>query len=144
MANILIIDDDPTISKLLSILVCRIGHRAVWKATLETGVAEASANEYDIIFLDVYLPDGNGLEALPRICQTSSCPLVIVLTAYSDPDGARLAIKNGAWDYFSKTDDKAKIQFQIKRAIEYRKDCENIPKNMSSWILMTLSVTVPK
>lgn len=132
MANILIIDDDPTVSKLLCLLVHRIGHQAVWKATLQTGVAEAMTNTYDIVFLDVHLPDGNGLDALPNIRQTASNPVVIVLTAYGQTEGARVAVQYGAWDYIQKSDDISQIRFQIRRAIEYRQgrdvqpspDCE--------------------
>lgn len=121
MANILIIDDDPVISKLLSKMIGRNGHRAVCQATLQSGVAEASSGLYDIVFLDVHLPDGNGLEILPRIRQAPASPTVIILTGYGDPDGASIAIKNGAWDYIQKTDDHEKILFQIKRVLEFRK-----------------------
>ena len=47
-------------------------------------------------------PDGNGLMLLPDHNATPSAPEVIIITGYGSPDGAELAIKNGAWDFIEK------------------------------------------
>ena len=54
---------------------------------------------YYVVFLDVRLPDGNGLDLLPRLNALPVAPEVIIMTGYGDPNGAELAIKCGAWDY---------------------------------------------
>ena len=49
------------------------------------------------------MPDGNGLDLLPKIHELPSQPEVIIITGLGDPDGAEIAIKNGAWDYIEKS-----------------------------------------
>src|SRR4030042_6321265 len=102
MANILIIDDDQLIRDTLCNAVTRMGHRTSAASTLQEGLEAARSGLYDVVFLDVKMPDGNGLDILPVIRKTQSMPEVIILTGYGDPDGAELAIKNGAWDYIEK------------------------------------------
>lgn len=55
-----------------------------------------------MIFLDVMMPDGNGLDLLPELKATPSIPEVIIITAVGSPDSAETAVKNGAWDYLQK------------------------------------------
>ena len=69
MAKVLIIDDDFSVCKLLAALVKRTGHEAHYRTNLAEGFGEAQTNDYDVVFLDVKLPDGNGLDLLPAIRQ---------------------------------------------------------------------------
>jgi len=98
MAHVMIIDDDVVMCEMLSSMVHRTGHEAVFAHTLREGMLQVSATNYDIVFLDIRMPDGSGLDVLPRIRELPSPPEVIIMTGYGDPDGAELAIKNGAWD----------------------------------------------
>ena len=67
MAKILIIDDDPEMCEMLLDLIARMGHNASCRNTLEDGLKEVRSNPYDIVFLDVQLPDGSGLDILPKM-----------------------------------------------------------------------------
>ena len=58
MAKVLIIDDDKTICEIMSSLVNQMGHDAACEYTLDGGLKEALANPYDVVFLDVEMPDG--------------------------------------------------------------------------------------
>lgn len=122
MANILIIDDDPTICELLSFLVKDIGHDATYAHTLKDGLREACIKEFDVVMLDVHLPDGNGLDALPKIREASSSPEIIIITGSGEPDGAELAIKSGAWDYIVKPSSNKEMLLPLMSALEYRKE----------------------
>jgi DNA-binding NtrC family response regulator len=73
----------------------------------------------DVVILDIRLPDGNGLDALPRIRESEHSPEVIILSGSSDPDGAELAIRSGAWSYITKPPTLNKIQLPVQRAVEY-------------------------
>ena len=128
MARVLIIDDDPIICETISHIVNRLGHEAACVYTLGDGLAEVSASDYDVVFLDVRMPDGNGLDILPRIQQASSSPEVIILTGYGDPDGAELAIRNGAWDYLEKPSSRQRISLTLTRALQYRQQKEAVRK----------------
>lgn len=119
-SSILIVDDDPMTSKLLSDVLVRMGHRTAVAATLKEGLEAVYAHEFDLILLDVGLPDGNGLEALPDFVATKSRPEVIIITGAGDVNGAELAIKSGAWDYLEKPPSRENISLSISRALQYR------------------------
>lgn len=80
MAKILIIDDEETMCQSLSLVGRRSGHDTFCANTLAAGLEKASSEPVDLIFLDVRLPDGNGLEMLPRLAQTPSRPEIIIMT----------------------------------------------------------------
>lgn len=120
MAYVLIIDDDEIFVKMLSALVKSLGHEASYALTCKDGLPVAATGRFDIVFLDVRLPDGTGLEVLPKIREIPSPPEVIIITGVGDPDGAELAIKNGAWDYIEKLFSIERITLSLVRALEYR------------------------
>ena len=120
MARILIIDDDPMMCQTLSDMVTASGHSESRALTLAEGMEKASAGQFDVVFLDVRMPDGNGLQVLPRIRSAPSAPEVIIMTGEGDPDGAELAIKNGAWDYVEKPSSLKRILLPLTRALQYR------------------------
>jgi len=120
MANILIIDDDRTICETISNVVKRMGHSATSASNLQQGLEVALSGRFDIVFLDVRMPDGNGLEILPKIRGIPSLPEVIIITGFGDPDGAELAIKHGAWDYIQKPSTAEEMTLSLIRALQYR------------------------
>ncbi len=119
MARILIIDDDPGIRKYLSMVLENSGHATVSSPLLLDGIRKCEHGEFDIVFLDVQLPDGNGLESLPLIQNSAGRPEVVIITGEGDPDGAELAIQSGAWDYIEKPFLLDSILLQVKRALLY-------------------------
>jgi len=121
MPRILIIDDDESICHVLSRTVKRMGCEAASVGTLAAGVAAARSSHFDIVFLDVKLPDGNGLAILGELTATPAQPAVIIITGMGDPAGAELAITNGAWDYIEKTYSIEQISLTLKRALDYRR-----------------------
>ncbi|MBW1861681.1 MAG: sigma-54-dependent Fis family transcriptional regulator [Deltaproteobacteria bacterium] len=122
MSNILIVDDDKMLCKTLSRYIEKIGHDVTHALTLEDGLREVSSNDFDVVFLDVRLPDGDGLDALSKMERTSSGPEVIIITGAGDPDGAELAIRSGAWAYIEKPLSMENVALQLTRALQYRKE----------------------
>jgi two-component system NtrC family response regulator len=121
VANILIIDDDDTMCQSLSLVAKRWGHEVSSANTLGTGLEKAAAQPCDVVFLDVRMPDGNGLDALGAIKETPSAPEIIIMTGYGNANGAELAIRSGAWDYIEKGSSVKDITLSLIRALEYRK-----------------------
>lgn len=119
MGYVIIIDDDAIYRDLLSDHCQQQGHDALVAGTIEEGKRLLAKNQVDLIFLDVRLPDGNGLELLPFIQRLPSSPEVIIITGMGDADGAELAIKNGAWDYIQKPLSRQGIILHMQRAMEY-------------------------
>jgi two-component system NtrC family response regulator len=93
--------------------------------TLIGGLHAAREAAYDVVFLDVRMPDGNGLDFIPRLRATASCPEVIIMTGFGNEDGAEIAIKSGAWDYVQKTGSPSEILLPLSRALQYRHGLRN-------------------
>jgi len=95
-------------------------HNAFASHTLADGLGHSRATPCDIIFLDLLLPDGNGLDVLPLLKGLPSRPEIIIITGANEPNGAELAINSGAWDYIQKTDTQERLVLSFLRALEYR------------------------
>jgi len=120
MADILIIDDDQLICTTLSHVVRAQNHTPACAFSLKEGLAMASARSFDVVFLDVRLPDGSGLDIVQALRDTPSSPEVIIITGFGDVDGAELAITHGAWDYLEKSASIDEIILPLERALQYR------------------------
>ncbi len=120
MATVLIIDDDKLICDWIANVVTRLGHHPVSVQLLREGLKKLQSESFDIVFVDVRLPDGSGVESMPKIKSTRSSPEIIVITGLGHPDEAELAIKSGAWDYLEKPASFDTIKLPLLRALEYR------------------------
>ena len=120
MADVLIIDDDLLLCKILSDEINKLGHSPTFVLNLRDGLQLAGSRAFDVIMLDVQLPDGNGIEQIPRLLNLSTSPDVIIMTAAGDPDGAEISIKCGAWDYIQKPASAKAMMLPLIRALEYR------------------------
>ncbi|MFP5238612.1 MAG: sigma-54-dependent transcriptional regulator [Acidobacteriota bacterium] len=120
MGKILIIDDDEPIREALTRVVERLGHEPSMAASLAQGLAMARDGDFDVIMLDVRLPDGNGLEAIGELHGSPSRPEVIVITGWGDPDGAEAAMRKGAWDYIEKPPTLRSMTGPLLSALAYR------------------------
>ncbi len=122
MAKVLVIDDDQMFSDMVSELVARLGHDVSIASSLKEGLAAALSEPFDVVFLDIRLPDGNGLDILPKLKERERSPEIIIMTGFGDASGAELAIKNGAWDYIQKPSSVKQIQLAFTRAVQYREE----------------------
>jgi len=121
MTDVLIIDDDEQVCRFLSKIFTGMGYEVSYELTLKQGLAKIFSHSVDILFLDVNLPDGNGLEAISTIRQHAFAPEIIIITADENIDGAEMAMKSRAWDYISKTGSSKNFRFALERAVEYRR-----------------------
>ncbi len=122
MADILIIDDDQTLAKMLVGQMMSVGHEAEAANTLTEGLEKISRSSFDVILLDVQLPDGNGLEYLGRFKNAASSPEVIIITGQGEADGAEKAVISGAWSYIEKPHVIRELPLQLTRALQYRQE----------------------
>ena len=119
-ANILIIDDDEGISYTLARMAQDEGHMAKTALTLTEGLPLALSGEYEVLFLDVRLPDGNGIDIIPKIQAMPFPPEIIIITAYGDKGGAKTALKSGVWDFIEKPARINELKLSLIRALQYR------------------------
>lgn len=129
MAKVLIVDDDRLNSEMLFDMISGMGHEVSCAFTAEEGLRKVQSQASDVVFLDVQLPDGNGLMLLPVMHAAPSTPEVIIITGFGSPDGAELAIKNGAWDFIEKPLIWKMIELPLMRALQYReaKKAKRVP-----------------
>ncbi len=120
-SRILIIDDDQQLCRLLQDIVFRMGLAADAETTLARGVEQNCFREYDVVLLDVNLPDGNGLDIIPQLREVPFPPEIIIMTGYGEQTGAEIAIENNVWDYLQKGASFQNIKLSLKRALQYRK-----------------------
>lgn len=102
MANVLIVDDDITICKMMATKIRSMGHDVQYALTLDEGMRKSCIGTFDAVYLDVNLPDGSGLQGLTKIKEVAPDTEIIVITGVGRHDDAELAISNGAWDYIEK------------------------------------------
>ncbi|WP_041280669.1 sigma-54-dependent transcriptional regulator [Desulfosudis oleivorans] len=120
MADILVIDDDESVCRLFARAISRMGHRADAVLTLGEGMDKIKSGLFDLVLLDVRLPDGNGLAAVPAILKGPGEPEVIIITGQGDADGAEMATRSGAWAYVEKPPVMDQLTLHIRRALEFR------------------------
>jgi len=118
-AKILIIDDDEGMAYTLGRMAQEQGHQPRTVHNLRDGLALATSGEYEVVFLDVRLPDGSGIDIIPEIKGISDAPEIIIITAYGEKEGAQTALKNGAWDYIEKPARLNALKLSLKRALQY-------------------------
>jgi two-component system NtrC family response regulator len=120
MATLLIIDDDPKICLFMSELAQGWGYRIATANSLENGNRLAGENCFDLVLLDLELPDGNGLSIIPDLLRSPGNPEVIIITGTGNVRGAELAFKYGAWDYVQKPFTSDEAYLPVTRALAYR------------------------
>ena len=122
MAKIFILDDDQDICDMYRYHLNLLKHQTDFAVSITEGMEKLKKFMPDVVLLDVRLPDGNGLHILPRIKELPSKPDVIIVTGKGDPDGAELALTNGAWDYMEKPSSVSQMTLPIVRALEFRSE----------------------
>ena len=117
--RILVIDDESVICDACRLVLAEKGHSVDHCLTGNAGLLAIEGGKYDLILLDVKLPDVDGMEILKSVREKGPVPVVIVMTGYSTMSNALQAMKLGAADYLAKpfTDD------ELIEAIE--KSCTN-------------------
>ncbi len=131
MANLLVVDDDELVRDSIIQVIRRMGHSSTSATSVGEALKKVRAENYDIVFCDVRMPDGSGLDILPSLRSGPSAPEVIIITGYGDPDGAELAIKKGAWDYLEKPLSVKETTLVIERALDYRAKKQSMGKTVA-------------
>ena len=117
-ASVLIADDDTRIRKALSQRIEHWGHD-VWTASDGKEALETARNRgFDIILLDLNMPNHTGLEVLQRLRREGNGATIVVLTAHGSLQSAVDAMKLGADDFLSKPADLDVLRAVVDRSLE--------------------------
>lgn len=114
--NILIIDDEPQICKLLQIALESNNYRTNIANTAQEGIVKAANHPPDLILLDLGLPDKNGQDVLEELRNWYKSP-VIILSVQKDEENIVKALDNGATDYLTKPFRTGELLARIRSAL---------------------------
>src|SRR6202795_3802864 len=119
--SILVVDDEIEIREGLEALLTSESFEVTLAETGEAGLARLEDRPFDLMLLDVSLPDRNGIELLREIHRRDPQLSVILITAFGSIDMARAAFKGGAQDFITKPWSNDELIAQISLAIEGRR-----------------------
>ena len=119
--SILVVDDESEIREGLELLLTSEGYGVSSAETGESGLAKLGEQPFDLLLLDVSLPDRNGLELLREIRKRDPQLSVVLITAYGSIEMARAAFKGGALDYITKPWSNDELLAQVAQAVESRR-----------------------
>lgn len=100
--TVLIVDDDPDISKMLRRFFETSGYAVITAETGAKAVQAATGQAVSVVLLDLGLPDDSGLAVLNKIKQAKPGLPIIMVTGDNDEEVAQKAVELGAWDYVTK------------------------------------------
>jgi DNA-binding NtrC family response regulator len=117
--RILVVDDEADIRESLEILLSAEGYNIDLAQNGTEGLRRAEAGNYDLILLDLMMPDRSGMDVLKEVRERDSETPIFMITAYGSAEVAVSALKSGANDYFSKPWDNEKLLIEIDRMIAH-------------------------
>lgn len=126
--TVLVADDDRTIRTVLTQALTRAGCKVHATASLVTLMRWVEEGKGDLVISDVMMPDGNGLEALPRISELRPGMPVIVISAQNTIMTAIQAAEAEAYDYLPKPFDLPDLMKRAARALEQKRRAQVTPK----------------
>ena len=119
--TVLVADDDRTIRTVLTQALTRAGCKVHATSSLTTLMRWIAEGKGDVVISDVMMPDGNGLEMLPKIAQDRPGLPVIVISAQNTIMTAIQAAEAEAYDYLPKPFDLPDLMKRTARALEQRR-----------------------
>ncbi len=115
--RILVVDDEADIRESLHTLLTLEDFQVDLAASAAEGLAKVERSAYDLVLLDLMMPDRSGMDVLEEIRQRDRETPIFLITAYGSVQVAVDALKRGASDYFSKPWDNEKLLIEIDRTI---------------------------
>src|SRR5512141_2078202 len=100
--HILIIDDEASLRQTLARILQRVGFEVTTTASGQEGITLLSQHAFDLVYLDLRMPEMNGLDVLQQIHAKHPDLPVILFTAQPDLHSAVEALRRGATDYLMK------------------------------------------
>jgi DNA-binding NtrC family response regulator len=116
--KILIVDDEPVLQDVLSTLLRREGFQVVQALTANDALRQAEEQEFDLVVLDLMLPDRPGLEVLKELKARDPEVVVVVVTAYSSVETAITAMREGAFHYIPKPFKNQEVVLTVRKGLE--------------------------
>lgn len=138
--RILVVDDEPLTRRVLEQFLGREGFAVVTTGTAASAVSEVGRSSFDLVLLDLILPDGDGISVCRRIRARSRVPIIILSTKRELADRVT-GLDTGADDYivkpFELPEVLARVRAQLRRAGELSREDEARPLVIGDLVIET-------
>ncbi len=119
--RILVVDDEEVIRDVLATLLEKEGYEVAVASTAGEALTLFEAEPYDVVLLDLMLPDRSGLDVLREIRKVDPDAVVVIVTAYSSIEGAIGAMRDGAFHYIPKPFQNQEVLLTVRKGAEARR-----------------------
>lgn len=119
--QLLVVDDEQSIRRLLEKELSSPERSVATAGSAREALALIRKRQFDVIVLDIQLPDGNGIEMMDRFRKAAMGAEVILITGFGDIDSAVEAMKRSAYDYITKPFNLDRLELVIEKA--YQRAC---------------------
>ncbi len=120
LEKVLIIEDEPVVRNLLNEILLRRKCTVTLSQTLAEAQALLGRESFDLIMLDLRLPDGDGSKFLEQLAVLPERPMVVMVTGFGSIESAVACMRAGAFDYVMKPFTPSQIDVILKKAQTYR------------------------
>jgi DNA-binding NtrC family response regulator len=120
LEKILIVEDEPVVRNLLQSIFVRHKCMVTCAGTLAEASACVGRESFDLMLLDIRLPDGDGQKFLEQVTALPERPLVVMVTGYGTIESAVSCMRTGAFDYVLKPFSPSQIDVILRKAQSYR------------------------
>lgn len=117
MAKVLVADDAAFMRLRLRTILQQAGHEVVEAATGSEAVDKFASEGPNVVFLDITMPEMDGMEALSAIKRSDPAARVVMCTALGQQNIILQAVKDGALDFIVKPFDQARVLAALSRAV---------------------------
>ena len=117
--KIIVLEDDAIVRSNLENFLRRQRFDVASAPTLAAARDYLNRDNFDLIFMDMRLPDGEGIDLLKYLQTRPQRPLAVVMTGFGSVESAVECMKNGAFDYLIKPFSTDQIEFTLRKAQEY-------------------------
>lgn len=138
--EILIIDDEPDIRELLEITIGRMGLKTVTADSVAAAATLLNQREFALCLTDMKLPDGNGMQIIQHIQQSTPQTPVAMITAFGNVETAIGALKAGAFDFITKPIDLERLRNLIQTCLRLEEGGEPVGYNNTAQLLGNTAV----
>lgn len=118
--KVLIVEDEPVVRNLQSEIFMRRKFAVSTAESLTQAETLLARESFDLVMLDIRLPDGDGQQFLEKLATLPERPLVVMVTGYGSIESAVACMRAGAFDYVLKPFTPSQIDVIIKKAASYR------------------------
>lgn len=141
LGSILIVEDEPALAELISSQLQSEGFQTALAGNINSALQSLKGISFDLVLLDLHLPDGNGLQVLQSLSMDPDAPNVIVMTAEGTSETVLQAIRYRAHDFIGKPFTADELLEVVLRAFKAAREEIEVISCTPEWVEVLASCT---